>query len=188
MNAERDEDGMLPEYDFSDAVRGAFAGRWTAEEREQILRDSIVCTARAWHQFALVRVQALEAALFTFGVVTTPAPRWGSASSSTPPFDALVRLVGEIDRGAHLPATLSHRLCDLAQECQWAAEHGEEGAVGMPAERLAHAARLEQLGREAEALKGEVDGLVQRHLARSGMSAQEIERTTEETARLWLAA
>lgn len=180
---------MLPEYDFSNAVRGAFAERWTPEQREQILRDSIVGTARAWHSFALERVQALEAALFTRSVVTTPLLRARhSASSAAPPFSALVRLVGELDRGTKLPGKLYRRLVDLAEECRWAAQQAEEGIDGTPAERLAYIERLERIGREAEAVKGEVDGLIHRHLARSGMSEQEIERTTEETARLWLAA
>ncbi|WP_420128550.1 hypothetical protein [Longimicrobium sp.] len=188
MKAERDEDGMLLEYDFSSAVRGAFANRWTPEEREQILRDSIIESARTWHRFARERVQALEAALFTRSMVTTPVLCVrDSASATTLPFHALVRLVGEIDR-TQLPRMLYRRLADLADECGWAAQQAEDGIEGTPAERLAYVERLERIGREAEALKGEVDGLVQQHLARSGMSAQEIERTTEETAKLWLAA
>lgn len=189
MKADPEDDEMLPEYDFSNAVRGKFADWFTPEEREQILRDSIVGSARAWHEFARERVQALEAALFTRSVVTAPVPRVrDGASSSTQPFNALVRLVGEIDRTAPLPGTLYRRLTDLAGECRWAAEHGEEGTEGTPAERLAHIERLERIGREAEAVKAEVDRLIQQHLARSGMSPQEIERRTEETAKLWLAA
>jgi hypothetical protein len=190
MKVEReDDDEMLPEYDFSNAVRGAFAGRWTPEEREWLLRESAVRTAQAWHRFALERVQALEAALFTFGVVTKPVRRRRDfASSSTQPFDALIRLVGEIDRDARLPATLSQRLADLAEECRWAAQQAEDGIEGTPPERLAYIERLERLGREAEAVKGEVDGLIHRHLVRSGLSEQEIERKTVETAKLWLAA
>lgn len=189
MNAEHDDDGMLLEYDFSNAVRGAFAGRWTPEEREQILRDSIVGTFRAWHRFARERVQALEAALFTRSVVTAPILcARDSASATTRPFHALVRLVREIGGGVQIPEIIHHRLRALAEECRWAAQQAEEGIEGTPAERLAYIERLERIGREAEALKAEVDGLVQQHLARSGMSEQEIERTTEETARLWLAA
>jgi hypothetical protein len=182
------DDEMLPEYDFSNAVRGTFAGWFTPEEREQFLRQCAEGSARTWHRFAMERVQALEAALFTRSVLTTPILRVrDSASATTLPFLALVRLVGEMDR-ARLPRTLYRRLTDFAEECRWAAQQAEDGIEGTPAERLAYVERLERIGREAEALKGEVDGLVQQHLARSGMSAQEIERTTEETAKLWLAA
>lgn len=182
-------DEMLPEYDFSHAVRGKFAGWFTPEEREQFLRRCAEGSARTWHQFALERVQALEAALFTHGVVTTPVLRArDSASATTQPFHALVRLVGEIDSGARLPRRLYRRLGAMAEECRWAAQQAEEGIEGTPAERLAYIERLERIGREAEALKAEVDALIQRHLARSGMSEQEIERKTEETAKLWLAA
>jgi hypothetical protein len=187
MKADSDDD-MLPEYDFSKAVRGKFANWFTPEEREEIIRRSIVDTARAWHRFARERVQALEAALFTHSVLTTPVLRVrDSASATTLPFHALVRLVGEMDR-AQLPRALYRRLADLAEECRWAAQQAEDGIEGTPAERLAYVERLERMGREAEALKGEVDGLVQQYLGRSGMSAQEIARTTEETAKLWMAA
>lgn len=183
------EDDMLPEYDFSNAVRGKFAGWFTPEDREEFLRRCAEGSARTWHQFARERVQALEAALFTHSVVTTPVLRVrDSASATTRPFDALVRLVGEIEGGARLPETLYQRLAALAEECRWAGQQAADGIEGTPAERLAYIERLERIGREAEALKAEVDANVQQHLARSGMSAQEIERTTEETARLWLAA
>jgi hypothetical protein len=189
MKADFDDDDMRPEYDFSNAVRGKFANWFTPEEREELLRRSIVGSARTWHRFALERVQALEAALFTRSVVTAPVPRVrNSASPPTQPFHALVRLVGEIDRGVQLPDVLHQRLAKLAEECRWAAQQVEDGIEGTPAERLAYIERLERIGREAEALKSQVDGLVQRHLARSGMSAQEIERKTEETAKRWLAA
>jgi hypothetical protein len=183
------DDEMLPEYDFSNAVRGKFAGWFTPEEREQFLRRCAEGSARTWHRFALKRVQALEAALFTRSVVTTPVLRVrDSASTTTRPFYALVRLVREIDGGAQLPGALLQRLEDLAEECRWAAQQAEEGIEGTPAERLAYIERLERIGREAEALKVEVDSLVQQHLARNGMSEQEIARTTEATAKLWLAA
>jgi hypothetical protein len=185
------DDEMLSEYDFSNAVRGKFAGWFTPEEREQFLRRCAEGSARTWHRFALKRVQALEAALFTRSVVTTPVLRVrDSASTTTRPFHALVRLVREIDidGGAQLPGALLQRLADLAEECRWAAQQAEEGIEGTPAERLAYIERLERIGREAEALKVEVDSLVQQHLARNGMSEQEIARTTEATAKLWLAA
>ena len=183
------DDEMLPEYDFSNAVRGKFAGWFTPEEREQFLRRCAEGSARTWHRFARERVQALEAALFTRSVVTAPVLcARDSASATTRPFHALVRLVREIDGGARVPRALHRRLTDLAEECRWAAPQAEEGIEGTPTERLAYIERLERIGREAEALKAEVDGLVQQHLARGGMSEQEIERTTEEMARLWLAA
>lgn len=180
---------MLPEYDLSNRGRGKIATWFTAEERERLLREGAEGDARAWYRFALERVQALEAALFTRKVITAPVADIRAAGSRTgQPFTALVRLVGEIDRGAGLPDSLRRRLGELAEECRWAADHRQEGTEGTPPERLAHVERLERIGREAEALKAAVDQSTQQHLARSGMSQREIERTTEETARLWLAA
>lgn len=135
MKADTDDE-MRPEYDFSNAVRGKFAGWFTPEQREELLRRSAEGSARAWHNFALERVQALEAALFTRSVVTAPVPRVrDSACATMQPFNALVQLVGEIDR-AQLPGMLYQRLANLAEECRWAAQQAEEGIDGTPAERL----------------------------------------------------
>jgi hypothetical protein len=182
------DDDMLPEYDFSNGIRGAFAGRWTEEQRAQILRDAIEGSARTWYRFALERVRALEAALFTHNVFTARHLRVRELGpSDTRAFRALVRLAAELEPDA-LPQAIRERLSDLAVECHWAYWHGHEGTVGGPAERLAHVQRLERLGREAEALVPKVNASIQQHLARSGFSEQEIEQRTEETARLWLAA
>lgn len=187
MKADWEDDfEMLPEYDFSHGIRGAFAGRWTEEERQEIIRVSIIESARAWHEFALKRVQPLEAALFTYLVAA--ASRVPSGREAAAPFRALVRLADDVRRWAPLRGGLGRRLDALASECAWAAEHGDEGAIGTPPERLAHMERMQQLGRDAEAIRPEIEAETQRHLARSGMSAQEIERKTEETAKLWAAA
>jgi hypothetical protein len=183
------EDEMLAEYDFSDGVRGKFADWFTPEEREQFLRRRIEGSARTWHRFALERVRALEAALFAHTVLTAPALRVRETGpSATQPFRALVRLAAALDRGVPLDDGLRKRLRGLVEECHWAFRHGQEGAIGTPAERLAHKERLERLGREAEALVPAVNASIQAHLARSGLSEQEIEQKTEETAKLWLAA
>lgn len=183
-----DDYEMLPEYDFSNGIRGAFANRWTEEQKAQILADAIEGTARAWHEFAAKRVRGLEAALFAHNVFTAPHLRVRELGpSDTRAFRALVRLAAELEPDA-LPQAIRERLSDLAVECHWAYWHGDEGTVGGPAERLAHVQRLERLGREAEALVPAVNASIQAHLAQSGLSDEEIEQKTEETAKLWLAA
>ncbi|HEU0301156.1 MAG TPA: hypothetical protein VFR37_16950 [Longimicrobium sp.] len=184
-----DDYEMLPEYDFSNGIRGAFANRWTEEQKAQILQDAIEGTARTWHEFAAKRVRALEAALFAHTVLASPALRSRELGpSATRPFRALVRLASELEPGVLPRAELRERLSDLAAECHWAFWHGHEGTAGGPAERLAHIERLERIGREAEAVQRLVDESIQQHLARSGLSEREIERKMEETAQLWLAA
>lgn len=48
--------------------------------------------------------------------------------------------------------------------------------------------RLESIYDEVRALRQRIEQLMEEHLAGAGMSSAEIERRTEETARLWLAA
>ena len=189
MKAEH-TDEMPRKYDAAPVVRGAFADRWTPEQRERGLHGAIVESARAWHEFALTRVQALEAALFTYLSLSpsSSAPGFAGGDVDTRPFRALSPLVEELHDRSGLARELQRRLLALRRETEWAAEHGLEGAVGAAPQRLAHKERLERIGREADALKSALDQLVQEHLARSGMSEQEIERKTEETAKLWLAA
>ena len=185
------EEDTLPEYDFSNGVRGVFAGRWTEEQKAQILRDSIEGSARAWHEFAAKRVQTLESALFGYLVLAAAPYRpanLSALSADAPPFSTLAELIAALRRCTRFGAELDSRFEALEVEARWAAAYGAEGAEGTPAQRLAHMERLERIGREAEALAAAVEKLVQEHLARSGMSQQEIERKTEETAKLWLAA
>lgn len=186
------EDEMLPEYDFSSAVRGTFAGRWTPEQREQILRDSAAGTTQAWHAFALARIQKLEAALFTLLVLGTGANLRRRVRPSTRPFDArpshaLPQLVRDLRRHDVFSGEMDRRLTGLARECEWllAADARTENG---PAEQQAFVERLERIGREADALREAADAMIRHRLESSGLSVREIERRTEETARLWLAA
>jgi hypothetical protein len=186
------EDEMLPEYDFGSAVRGAFAGRWTPEQRDQILRDSAAGSTHAWREFALVRVQQLEAALFTVLVLGTGANLRRRVRPSTRPFDArpshaLPLLVRDLQRHDVFSGDMDRRLSRLAQECEWLLTADARTGNG-PAEQRAHVERLERIGREANALRDAADALIRHRLESSGLSVREIERRTEETARLWLAA
>jgi hypothetical protein len=185
------EDEMLPEYDFSSAVRGKFA--WTAEQREQIHRESVVGTARAWHEFALVRVQRLEAALFTLLVLGANVKLRIPLRPSTRAFDvrpsrAVWQLVRDVRTHGLLSGELNDRLDALVHECEWLNVHGPLGAEGNPAERRAHVRRLERIGREADALRDGANALIRHLLEAGGFSIHEIESKTEETAKLWLAA
>lgn len=184
---------MLPEYDFTTAARGRLAGRFTPEQRERILQESVTGSLRAWHDFALARVQALEASLFTLLVLGTgasprrrvrPSPR----SFDARPSHALSRLVRDLRRHDVLPGEVEGRLDDLGRECEWLLAYGGSGAGDAVTEPREDAERLERIGREAGALKERADSLIRRRLESSGLSVGEIERRTEETARLWLAA
>ncbi|HEX6042313.1 hypothetical protein, partial [Longimicrobium sp.] len=190
MKAEYDDE-MRREYDFAGAVRGRFASRWTQEQRERILRDSAVGTVWAWRSFALTRVQNLEASLFTLLVLGTGANPRRRVRPNTRAFDArpshaLSRLVRDLRRRDVLPGELDQRLDALVREGEWLLANDAAGADGNSAEQRAHVERLEQIGRDADALREAADGLIRHRLEASGLSVPEIERRTEETARLWL--
>jgi hypothetical protein len=192
MKAEYLDDEEMPEFDFSNGVRGAFANRWTPEEREAILRDSAYGTVRAMTQYAGEQLQALEAALFTYLVLaanetshqaanTAAGLLKPHASSVSPPLK--VRGIGSA-----FDADFASRLNKLASEREWLENQPPLAPYAGPGSFKAVVDRLKAIYDEARALKARVDELIQAHLARNGLSEQEIERKTEETARLWLAA
>ena len=187
-----DDDDMLPEYDLSNAVRGMFADRWTPEEREAIVRDGAYGSVRAMTGYSLERLQALESALFTYLVLTgeQPVPNepaGAAENGGAHPVRDLSAIVAEAGRVKSVDARLLARLQHLVEERTWMMQRPDEPFTG-PGSFNHIMDRLDAIYNEARALKARVDELVQQHLARSGMSAQEIERKTEETAKLWLAA
>jgi hypothetical protein len=191
MRAEPEADDMLPEYDFSSAVRGAFAGRWTSEQREELRRASRAASLQAWLDFATARVHGLEAALFTYLILEKPEDVLGESAANlvgARSAGGLGELVVHLRAGPLGEPGLHERLDGLLAEVCWLAHDGRGDAEAGAGERLAHAERLERIGREADALRDAISGQVEQRLLRAGMSRQEIEQKTEETARLWLAA
>jgi hypothetical protein len=191
MRAEHDDE-MLPEYDFSNGVRGKYAGRWNAEQREQLLREASLGSVQTVGGYALEQVQALEAALFTY-LVLAGHESVQSATRRTAellqaddprPLSVLVAAEGGTE---DLDETLVLRLKRLAGERDWLILPRNESYTG-PGSMRPVLDRLEAIHAEAKELRTCVDRLIERHLLGDGMTKQEIERKTEETARLWLAA
>lgn len=60
-----DLDQMLPEYDFSDAVRGRYTERFR-ESRDAILTTASAMDRQAWLAHSLLEVQSLEAGLVAY--------------------------------------------------------------------------------------------------------------------------
>jgi hypothetical protein len=191
MRAEHDDE-MRPEYDFSNGVRGKYAGRWTPEQREQLHRESSLASVRTVGGYALEQVQALEAALFTHLVLAGRQSVLSATRRTTELFQAdgpgpLSEIVAGEDGAALLDEALVLRLKALAADRDWLVLPREEVYTG-PGSMLPVLDRLEAIYLEAKELRKIVDGVIERHLLGDGMTRQEIERKTEETARLWLAA
>jgi hypothetical protein len=185
MKVEDHEDEMPAEFDFSRAVRGAFADRWTPEEREAMMRDSAYGTVRAITRYSRERVQALEAALFSYLVLAGHETSQEAASHAG---GLLQRFAGRSAANMPFEPALTARLRKLAAECEWLENQPPLPPYASPGSFTSRVDRLEAIHAEAKALQAAVDQLIQQHLARSGMSAQEIEQKAAETARLWLAA
>lgn len=189
---ETEDDEMLPEYDFSNAVRGAFANRWTPEEREAILRDSAIVTVRELTRYGDKEVRRVEAALFTLLVLAADEPVQKAVSHAAALLNpdrapVLNALVAEGRDDGLVDQRLATRIRRLAGEREWLIQSRTEPYTG-PGSLNAVADRLDAICAEAKALRVQVDALVEKHLAQRGLTEKEIERKTEETAKLWLAA
>jgi hypothetical protein len=191
MKAE-DDDEMLPEYDFSDGVRGVFAGRWTPEEREAILRDGAIGTVRELAGYGEKEMRRLEAALFTLLVLAGDEPLQKAESHAAALLSpnrvrALDALVEEARDESLLDGRFAARIRRIAEAREWLVQPRTEPYTG-PGSLNGVADRLDAICAETKALRMRVDTLIENHLARNGFSEQEIEQKTEETAKLWLAA
>lgn len=179
MKVDCDED-MLPEYDFSNAVRGKFANRWTPEEREALLRESSLGSVRDLQAYALDEVRGLESALFVFLVLAGAGERKYRPRS-------LSELVEEMRAASLLEPVMEEKLGRLVDEYAWLAQPRSEPYTG-PGSLTPVLDRLDAIYALARELKLTIGTRLQQYLAGTGLSRQEIERRTEETARLWRAA
>lgn len=173
------DDEMRTEYDFSSAVRGKYADRWTPRERDAFLRESSLASVRQLHGYALDEVRQLETSLFVLLVLA------GSGESGER-LHALPPLVEGVRSASLLQSELVDRLTRLAREHEWLVRPRDEPYTGPGS--LTHVLdRLESHYACARDLKEQVQQRLERHLAEEGLSRQEIERRTEEAAKLWLA-
>lgn len=65
MSEAPDRDGMLPEYDFSEGVRGKYVSR-LAENRAELLEQAGIMDRQAWVARALMAVQDFESRLVAY--------------------------------------------------------------------------------------------------------------------------
>jgi hypothetical protein len=171
----RDEDDpfLMREFDFSRAVLGRFAYAFTPEQREDFLRKAPLDFERNWHAVAEEALDRVAARLFAYLVLVEGEPvRAASARSAAlgPPPAAAPGIV--------------RRLGVVRAEREWLASPLPEDRR----ERLGWVERAGRLLSAADALSAELREEVRRHLTGGGLPPGEIERRTEEAARLWRAA
>lgn len=181
MRAEQDDE-MRPEYDWSNAVRGRYANRFTPAEREEMHRRAWPEMVQELSTYTVRQVRELEAALFTFFVLARHEPVQKAARHAAELLDA-----GTECRCGLVDAGLLARLRGIAVEREWVqhpATGSDQGREGLQLVLQ----RLEAIYDEVRTIRERVEQLLAEQLESTGMSRQEIERRTEETARLWRAA
>jgi hypothetical protein len=195
MRGERDWE-MRPEYDFSGGVRGRHAARMTEREKEELLRRAAVQDVQTWIGYALLQVQSLEAALFTFLVLAHDHSPEQAVAKAAALLDArgpdrLRQVVEDLRNRGLADEELDARFRRVVDERNWLVHRsGYEGQAPLAAAEKTRLLlrRLERISDEARALRTEIDALIEQHLAQGGLSPNEIDRRTGETKDLWLAA
>ena len=187
---------MLPLHDFSGAVRGRVAVRFTPEERDALIRRVATEEVQTWTANCLLQAQKLEVALFTYLVLAEKrSPKEAGAEALTL-LDCgdhrSVRQMLSSLRGKHpLLGGLAHRLAVFADERNWLVHRSgieSQAALGSADKAADLLDRLEHIAEEATALKSEVEALVAERLLEDGLSNQEIVTRQDEAYDLWLAA
>lgn len=186
---------MRDEYDFTSAVRAKHAARMTVRERGELLRRSAVQDVQTWISHALTEVQAVEAAFFSYLVLTRNQPPEHAGALAAA---ALGDRVPDVITGSAGPdafglpgAELEERWHRLRGERQWLVHRSgieSQDALSNFARMDVLRARLAHIADDAAAVKAQMEEITQHHLSRTGLSKQEIAVKTGETKQLWLAA
>ncbi len=177
MTAEQN-DGMRTEYDWSNAARGRYATRSTPGDG----RRAWPAMVEELSTYTLRQVRELEAALFAFFVLA----RHESTQQAARHVAALLDAGMECRCGLGDPELLA-RLRGIAAEREWV-EHPTAGSEQDREALQPVLQRLESIYDEVRAIRERVEQLLSEQLADAGLSSDEIERRTGETARRWFAA
>lgn len=176
---ERSDEGLLREFDFDRAIRGRFAYLWSPEQREAYLRHAPFADEENWRELVRRALDLLSAALFAYLVLV----------DGETPRRALIRS-DDLDGGPPrrrpgISDPLAVRLAALRAEREWIPTPRPDH------DRVQSLAWVERMGRfltDAGSLRADLQEEVRLHLAGGGLTPAQIERRTEDAARLWRAA
>jgi hypothetical protein len=183
---------MLPGHGVPEGVRGRFRTPLAPDEREAFLRRASTDMVREVSTYALEQVRSLEAALFTFFMLSRNEPVQTAARHAAALLDRseagiAEEAFGELGVGDPVRRDLLVRLQNLVGERSWLMGPRDEGDDDAGALNPVME-RLDAIYREAKEVRIRVETLVQEHLLASGLSAGEVEREADRTAKLWRAA
>ena len=182
MKADDQSDEMLPEFDFTRAIRGRWAYLWTPEQREEFLQKAPFDDEANWREYVHRALERLTEALFAYLVLVQGEPPRRAAVLSAalgvgPPADGWRRQV--------VPPELDERLAALRAGRDWIAPPPADADRRY---RMEWVVRMSLIFREAREIRADLEDEVSRHLAGGGLTPGEIERRREETEKLRRAA
>lgn len=189
----REEADDLPaEVDFSAAARGRSADRFPPRGRDERLAGAWPAMVEELSAHTLRQVRELEATLFTFFVLAEREPVQKAARHAAAVLDCAGTLRADgtpDDRGdcGIGDADLRARLRAVAEQRGWVRQPRPPFARNREAAQPV-LLRLERIYDEVHALRRQIEAMMEERLVGAGMTPAEIERRTEETARLWTAA
>jgi len=196
-NRHPEQDDIRPEYDFSQAVRGKHAARFSVSQEEPLpawWRDAIRYDTQAWISEALRRSQQLEGLLvayiaLAFHLEPSDAGRNVLSLLEDPEGEAIRRMSVDLEARALSPAgDLRHRLDRLFRERNWLIHRSLHQRVEETKAAGRFAARLQSLCSEAAAMTQQLRQLILARFARAGMTRNEFEQKAEIVIQQWLAA
>lgn len=187
---------MREEYSFAGGVRGRYAGRFTPHEREELIRRSALHDVQLWIARALLQVQSLEASLVAYLVLAWGESPEGASQKVPTLFDRsatsmLRRLLEDANEFGLSADEMQARFLQVRQERNWLVHRGSfqtHAVATQVTDLLPFIRRLEQLSAEASSLEQELNGMLEAHLARTGLSPREINRKADDVRTQWLAA
>lgn len=191
---------LRPEYDFSKAIRGKHAARFSVSPEEPApawLRDAIRYDRQAWLSEALRRIQELEGLLVVYLVLAFHLEPSSAGKDvlhllEDPEEEALRRLSADLvgasgpspagDLRTGLDRLLKERLWLIHRSLQQPEPDSDPKAAGR------FTARLQKLASDAAVTTERLRQLILAKLMRTGMTQVEFEQRAESVIQQWLAA
>lgn len=177
MSEAPDRDSMLPEYDFSEGVRGKYVSR-LAENRAELLEQAAVMDRQAWVARALMAVQDFESRLVAY---------WSLVHGHDP--EAAGRATYSLleGRGAQwmealrndLDADFDAQLRPLLKDRNWLVHHSFRGFS---------APRVQSIAERSAWLSDRLWSALLERCRRQGIDADDAEARAEDVVERWSAS
>jgi hypothetical protein len=179
-DAEREE--MLPEYDFSDGVRGRYATRF-GPNREEFLQGAAALDRQAWLAHSLLSVQELESKLVAYWVLALGKKHEEVGRTVSTLLEALDRrpfATLRRDLGKHTSVTegFFEDLVRLIEDRNWLVHRSFHSLSR---------SRLEAIADRSARLSKQLASLLHERCVGKGMDADQVETQANQAVERWAA-